>query len=244
MTLSPLDIQNKNFGTKMRGYNQDEVDDFLDQVMHDYELLNQKNRELEKSLKHSQEKLEYFNELKEALNQSIIVAQDTADKVKATASDEADMIVKSAEQEALEHVTNAQAKATQIVEEATQKAEEILSQATEDASKLRIDTDELKKETRSFHQRLTLMIESQLQTVKSKEWDELLMPLTTALPSSNELLKDILQNSNVDDDLLEFENDLEEISEIDNLTNEDVLDSDFNDIEINFNDKVELPVEQ
>lgn len=244
MTLSSLDIQNKNFGTKMRGYNQDEVDDFLDQVMHDYELLNQKNHELEKSLKHSKEKLEYFNELKEALNQSIIVAQDTADKVKATANDEADVIVKSAKQEALDQVTNAQMKAKQIVEEATQKAEEILSQATEDANKLRVDTDELKKETRSFHQRLTLMLESQLQTVKAKEWDELLMPITTALPSSNELLKDILKNSNVDDELLEFENNLEEIPEMDNLTNEDLLDSDFNDVEIKFNDKVELPVEQ
>ena len=44
--------------------------------------LFKKNRELEKSLKHAEEKLEYFNELKDALNQSIIVAQDTADKVK------------------------------------------------------------------------------------------------------------------------------------------------------------------
>ncbi len=29
MALTPLDIQNKNFSVKMRGYNQDEVDDFL-----------------------------------------------------------------------------------------------------------------------------------------------------------------------------------------------------------------------
>jgi cell division initiation protein len=201
MALSPLDIQNKIFGTKMRGYNQDEVDDFLDQILHDYELLNQKNHELKKSLKYSKEKLEYFNELKDALNQSIIVAQDTADKVKAAASNEADVIAKSAEQ-----------KAKQIVEEAIQKAEEILSQATEDANRLKADTDNLKKETRSFHQRLTLMLETQLRTVKSKEWDELLMPLTTALPSNNELLRDILENSNN-----EFANTLEEMPEIDNL---------------------------
>jgi DivIVA domain-containing protein len=37
MHLSPLDIQNKDFSTKMRGYNQDDVDDFLDQVTRDYE---------------------------------------------------------------------------------------------------------------------------------------------------------------------------------------------------------------
>ena len=69
----------------MRGYNQDDVDDFLDQVTRDYEDAC-KNRELEKSLKHAEEKLQYFNELKDALNQSIIVAQDTADKVKSSAN--------------------------------------------------------------------------------------------------------------------------------------------------------------
>ena len=51
-------------------------------IVRDYEEAVQRNRELEKSLKHAEEKLEYFNELKDALNQSIIVAQDTADKVK------------------------------------------------------------------------------------------------------------------------------------------------------------------
>ncbi|MFU1884037.1 DivIVA domain-containing protein, partial [Enterococcus faecium] len=51
MALTPLDIQNKDFSTKMRGYNQDDVDDFLDQVTRDYEDALQKNRELEKSLK-------------------------------------------------------------------------------------------------------------------------------------------------------------------------------------------------
>lgn len=48
MALTPLDIQNKTFPTKMRGYNQDEVDDFLDLVVRDYEELTQRNRELEK----------------------------------------------------------------------------------------------------------------------------------------------------------------------------------------------------
>ncbi|WP_316396755.1 transposase, partial [Enterococcus faecium] len=52
-------------------------------------LLSEKNYPY---LKHSEEKLEYFNELKDALNQSIIVAQDTADKVKTSASKESEVI--------------------------------------------------------------------------------------------------------------------------------------------------------
>ena len=74
MALTPLDIQNKSFSTKMRGYEKDEVDDFLDMIVRDYEEVIQKNREMDKALKHAEEKLEYFNELKDALNQSIIVA--------------------------------------------------------------------------------------------------------------------------------------------------------------------------
>lgn len=38
MPLSPLDIHNKEFGKKLRGYDEDEVNDFLEQVIKDYEL--------------------------------------------------------------------------------------------------------------------------------------------------------------------------------------------------------------
>ena len=56
MALTPLDIQNKTFPTKCGDINQDEVDDFLDLVVRDYEELTQRNRELEKAVKHSEEK--------------------------------------------------------------------------------------------------------------------------------------------------------------------------------------------
>ena len=54
MALTPLDIQNKSFPVKMRGYEKDEVDDFLDLIVRDYEDAVQKNRELEKALKHAE----------------------------------------------------------------------------------------------------------------------------------------------------------------------------------------------
>ncbi len=47
-TLFPYTTLFRSFPTKMRGYNQDEVDDFLDLVVRDYEELTQRNRELEK----------------------------------------------------------------------------------------------------------------------------------------------------------------------------------------------------
>ncbi|MEY8446543.1 DivIVA domain-containing protein [Enterococcus ratti] len=192
MALTPLDIQNKTFPTKMRGYNQDEVDDFLDLVVRDYEELTQRNRELEKAVKHSEEKLEYFNELKDALNQSIIVAQDTADKVKTSASKESEVIVTSAQNKADELVANAEKRAHQLTTDAEEKARKILTDATEKAKQLAIETEDLKKKTRVFHQRISLMLESQLEQVKSPEWDEILQPFSSYVSDSHEVIKEVL----------------------------------------------------
>ena len=192
MALTPLDIQNKIFPTKMRGYNQDEVDDFLDLVVRDYEELTQRNRELEKAVKHSEEKLEYFNELKDALNQSIIVAQDTADKVKTSASKESEVIVTSAQNKADELVANAEKRAHQLTTDAEEKARKILTDATEKARQLATETEDLKKKTRVFHQRISLMLESQLEQVKSPEWDEILQPFSSYVTDSHEVIKEVL----------------------------------------------------
>ncbi|MTD37641.1 DivIVA domain-containing protein [Erwinia sp. CPCC 100877] len=192
MALTPLDIQNKNFSIKMRGYNQDDVDDFLDQVTKDYEDAIQKNRELEKSLKHAEEKLQYFNELKDALNQSIIVAQDTADKVKTSANKESEVIVTSAENTANEMIASAEKRSTNLISSAEDKAKEILTEATERARQLAAETDDLKKKTRVFHQRLSLMLEAQLEQVKSDEWNELLKPFSSYVSDSHTVIKEVL----------------------------------------------------
>ncbi|AIM24780.1 DivIVA domain-containing protein [Melissococcus plutonius] len=192
MALTPLDIQNKNFATKMRGYNQDEVDDFLDQITKDYEELQQRNKEIEKSLKHSEEKLQYFNELKDALNQSIIVAQDTADKVKDSATKESDMIVTTAENTANELISSAERKSNDLISAAEKKATEILTHATENARHLILETDELKKKTRVFHQRLSLMLETQLEQVKSDEWDDILKPISGYINDADTIIQEVL----------------------------------------------------
>ena len=194
MALTPLDIQNKNFSTKMRGYNQDEVDDFLDMIVRDYEDSIAKNRELEKALKHSEEKLEYFNELKEALNQSIVVAQDTADKVKSSASKESEVIVTSAQNRADELISNAMQKANLLTTTAEDKAKEILTDATSKARQLAAETNDLKKTTRVFHQQLLLLLETQIDQARSGDWEEVLKPMSSYVGDGHEVLKEVLAN--------------------------------------------------
>ena len=202
MALTPLDIQNKDFSTKMRGYNQDDVDDFLDQVTRDYEDALQKNRELEKSLKHAEEKLQYFNELKDALNQSIIVAQDTADKVKSSANKESEMIITSADNQAKETLVEAERKSNAMIADAEAKSTQILAEAIERARQLAGETEDLKKKTRVFHQRLSLMLETQLEQVKSEEWEEILKPFSSYVGDKHTAVKEILDEQDLDNENL------------------------------------------
>ena len=192
MALTPLDINNKSFSTKMRGYSQDEVDDFMDLVGRDYEEAVTKNRELEKALKHAEEKLEYFNELKDALNQSIIVAQDTADKVKTSASKESEVMITSAQNKADDLVSTAEKRANELTAAAEAKAKEILNDATVNARQLATETNDLKTKTRVFHHNLSLMLQSQLEMVKSPEWDEILKPFNSYVQDGHEVFKELV----------------------------------------------------
>ncbi|WP_054670965.1 DivIVA domain-containing protein [Lentilactobacillus senioris] len=164
MVLSPQDIHNKEFSQKMRGgYSVDEVNDFLDQIIKDYQIVLQENNDLHTKLDESQDKLKYFNDLKDSLNQSIIVAQEAADKVKSNSKKEAEITSKEAQKQAADVVNSANEKANRILQEASKKAK-----------KLAVETDDLKKNTRVFRQRLQVMLESQLEVIKAKEWDNLL----------------------------------------------------------------------
>ena len=147
----------------MRGYNQSEVKDFLNQVAETVQSLNEKNRELTEMVKANEEKLKYFTDLKDSLNKSILVAQEAADKVKNNAKKEAEIMVREAQKQA-----------TDIVSEANEKANAVVEESTNSTRKLITETNDLKKQTRIFRQRLQVMLESQLEVVKSNDWDELL----------------------------------------------------------------------
>lgn len=163
MALTPLDIHNKEFHVRLRGYDQDEVNDFLDQIIKDYEIALKQNEKLQNELDQSLEKLKYFNDLKDSLNQSIIVAQEAADKVKANSQKEAEIINKEAQKQGQD-----------IIEQANDKAKNIVEEASAKAKRLAVETDDLRKQARIFRQKLQVMMESQLEVVKGSEWDDIL----------------------------------------------------------------------
>lgn len=131
-----------------------------------------------------EERLNYFDEMKDSLSQSVLIAQDTAERVKQAANERSENIVRQAEQDA-QH----------LVDEAKQKANEILRHATDNAKKVAVETEELKNKTRVFHQRLKSTIESQLSIIDTPEWDEILRPTAMYIQTSDEAFREIVEKA-------------------------------------------------
>jgi len=67
--LTPLDIHNKEFTKSFRGYDEDEVNEFLDQVVKDYEIVIREKRALEEKVNQLNERLNHFTNIEETVKQ-------------------------------------------------------------------------------------------------------------------------------------------------------------------------------
>ena len=149
--ITPLDIQNKEFRKSFRGYNAKSVDEFLDDIVEDYEKIYKENIELKDKVVILTDQIRQFNTLQDTLKDTLIVAQTTADEV----------------------TTSARSKANLIVEEAELNGKVILDNIKEDVRKINNEYDQLKKELFMFKTRYRAFIQSQLLTVDEfyKEMD-------------------------------------------------------------------------
>lgn len=163
MVLSPQDIHNKEFSVKMRGYNIDEVNEFLDRIIKDYQLTLAENEKLKQQVSSADEQLKYFNGMKDSLNQSIIVAQNAADKLKNDAQAEAKKVSEQSRKQADEILNSASDQAKQIVENISDRSKSLLT-ANED----------LKNITELFRSKLVTLLQSQMDLVNSDEWDKVI----------------------------------------------------------------------
>jgi len=152
MPLTPLDIHNKEFNKGFRGYDEDEVNEFLDQVIKDYELVLREKKELEEHLKDMNERLNHFTNIEETLNKSIVIAQEAGEDVKRNAQKEAKLIIKEAEK----------------------NADRIINESLSKARKIALEIEDLKKQSKVFRTRFKMLIEAQLDMLNTDDWDHLL----------------------------------------------------------------------
>lgn len=152
MTLSPLDIHNKEFGKGFRGYNEDEVNEFLDQIIKDFEILLKDKKELEDKLKSSSERVGHFTTIEMTLQKSIVIAQEAAEEVRRNSQKEAKLIVKEAEK----------------------NADRIVNEALSKARRIALEIEELKKQSKVFRNRFKMLVEAQLDLINTDDWDHLM----------------------------------------------------------------------
>ncbi|MED4603627.1 DivIVA domain-containing protein [Paenibacillus validus] len=151
MALTPLDIHNKEFSRSFRGYDEDQVNEFLDQVIKDYEALIRENKEMQNQLITIQERLDHFANIEETLSKTIIVAQEAADEVKTNAKKEAQLIIKEAEK----------------------NADRIINESLSKARKISVEIEELKKQASIYRTRFRTLIEAQLELLSKEDWNSL-----------------------------------------------------------------------
>ncbi|MDF2590678.1 MAG: septum formation initiator [Clostridia bacterium] len=141
--LTPMEIHNKEFKKGMRGYKEEEVDEFLDKVVTDFEKLYRENGELKDKLSVINERVDTYNLMEKTLQNTLVVAQTTAEDV----------------------VVNARKKSEVIIKEAEEQAKRIVDEASKSVADILRDYENLKKEAQVFKTRFRTLLESELESL-------------------------------------------------------------------------------
>lgn len=149
MKLTAMDINNKEFKRGLRGYSVEEVDEFLDQVVENYEELYKENSRLKESLSRVNEKLEHYEKLEATIQNTLLLAQNAADQAKESSEKQAKLIIGNA----------------------NETAQRILDKAHGDVISINDEYEKVKEEFIKFRAKFRGFMNTQLQTFDELEKD-------------------------------------------------------------------------
>ena len=149
--LTPMDIHNKEFKRSFRGYNEDEIDEFLDQVVNDYEKLFRDNDKLKEEVARLQKDAESYKEREKSINDTLLLAQKTAQEVTDNARQTAADMKENAAKECENMRNEASVEAKKQIEEAANKVRAIVA-----------EYDRLVRDKNKFLRKVKLTMESEL----------------------------------------------------------------------------------
>jgi len=141
MSLTPMDIHNKEF----RGYQEDEVDEFLDAIVDEFEKLHKENIDLKDKVHALEDQINQYKTMEHTLKDTLVTAQKTADEVTALAQKKAGMIQKDAEDQAHHVVESAN---NQVIE-------------------IRKEYQEAQKQMRLFRSKYRSLLETQIELISN-----------------------------------------------------------------------------
>ena len=114
MKISPIEIRQQQFTKKMRGYDSDEVQSFLESLAEQIEQLNSENESLKEEISTLTEKINEYKKIEKNLQDTLLKVQDSSTKTMEATKKQSSLMIKEAE-----------LKASQIIEKAREGANEI-----------------------------------------------------------------------------------------------------------------------
>ena len=149
--ITPLDIDNKRFSKQMvNGYSVEEVDDFLDELTADYSKNYKEVNELRAKVEELNNSLVQYKTIESTLQNTLVMAQSTAEEVKNVAKQKADQIVEEAK-------SNAQKQVDELNNEILMKQKEL---------------DDVKKQFDIYTAKMESLLISQLELLKDVNKDD------------------------------------------------------------------------
>ena len=141
--ITPIEIENKEFKRSLRGFKEDEVDEFLDIVKEDFEQLYRENLELKEKVRLYENQIDKYENIEETLKATLITAQSAAEDTCSAANKKAKI----------------------IVEEADLKARQIIEQANNRVIEIRKEYDSLVKEFKIFRNKFKSLLEDEIRSI-------------------------------------------------------------------------------
>ena len=127
MAIRPIDVRRKEFKSGFRGYDANQVDDFLDEVADEFERSYAENRRLSEELTALKGRLEQFEELEGAIREALVHAQQVARDLRRNANKEAELVVREAKEQAHRILADSSARVERV-----QESYEVLRKAKQD----------------------------------------------------------------------------------------------------------------
>ncbi|MBV6643617.1 MAG: DivIVA domain-containing protein [Cyclobacteriaceae bacterium] len=136
MKITPLEIRQKSFEKKLRGYDKDEVVAFLQSLSNEWERVLDENKEYKIKLDQSQKEVQKLREVESSLFKTLKTAEDTGANLIDQANKTAELHLKEVQMNAEALMSEAKSKASDIIERAEQEAKDMIEEMQEAVEKL------------------------------------------------------------------------------------------------------------
>ncbi|AGL02939.1 DivIVA domain-containing protein [Desulfoscipio gibsoniae] len=169
--LTPLDIQKKEFKRSFRGYNEEEVDKFLDQLVQSYETLYMENQSLKEKLETSEATIARYLEMEKIIKDAVIMAQKNADDLQRNARQEAELQLENARLRAEKIIGDAEEKAARAIQEARERARYRIEEAEDRVKNVMEEYRFLNKQIQMFRVKFRSFLDAQISLLDGQEED-------------------------------------------------------------------------